>query len=129
MNRYAVMIAIGVFVIGLVLSLVYFHGEARYKAGYSKAREETATQVADMAKQHGIELAAAIEKTRKQEIAFHAKLKNLQTVQDTTGCLDRPQPEFTTRLRDAYPGQRGSSTDPVRSGPLARWRQYTAPDR
>ena len=129
MNRYAVMIAIVVFGLGLFLSLVYFHGEARYKAGYSKAREEAATEISKIAKDHAIKLAKAIEKTRQQEIAFHAKLKNLQTVQDTTGCLDRPQPEFTTRLRDAYPGQRGSSTDPVRSGPLARWRQYTAPDR
>lgn len=106
MNRYAVMIAIGVFGIGLFLSLVYFHGEARYKAGYSKAREEAATQVADMAKKHGIELAAAIEKTRQQENAFHAKLKNLQSVKDVTGCLDRPHSEFTERLRDAYPGKR-----------------------
>ena len=106
MNRYAVMLAIGVFVIGLVLSLVYFHGEARYKSGYSKAREEASAQVANMAKQHGIELAKAIEKTRQQEIAFHAKLKNLQAVKDVTGCLDRPHPEYTERLRDAYPGKR-----------------------
>ena len=106
MNRYAVMIAIGVFVIGLVLSLVYFHGEARYKSGYSKAREEASAHAADKAKQHGIELAKAIEKTRQQEIAFHVKLKNLQAVKDVTGCLDRPHREFTERLRDAYPGKR-----------------------
>ena len=106
MNRYAVMIAIGIFGVGLFLSLVYFHGEARYKSGYSKAREEASAQVANMAKQHGIELAKAIEKTRQQEIAFHAKLKNLQSVKDTTGCLDRPLGEFTERLRDAYPGKR-----------------------
>ncbi len=106
MNRYAVMIAIGVFGIGLVLSLVYFHGEARYDAGYSKAREEVSSQAAVVSKQHGIALAKAIEKTRQQEIAFHAKLKNLQAVKDVTGCLDRPHPEFTERLRDAYPGKR-----------------------
>ena len=106
MNRYAVMIAIVVFGLGLFLSLVYFHGEARYKAGYSKAREEAATQVADMAKKHGIALAAAIEKTRQQEIAFHVKLKNLQSVKDVTGCLDRYHPEYTERLRDVYPGKR-----------------------
>ena len=129
MNRYVVMIAVVVFGLGMFLSLVYFHGESRYKAGYSKAREEAATQAAEVSKKHGVELAAAIEKTRKQEIAFHAKLKNLQTVQDTTGCLDRHLPEFTERLRDAYPSQRGSSADPVRPGPLARWRQYTSPDR
>ena len=106
MNRYAVMIATGVFALGLILSLVYFHGEARCKACYSEAKREVAAQVADMAKKHSAELAAAIEKTRQQENAFHAKLKNLQSVKDTTGCLDRPHPEFTERLRDTYPGKR-----------------------
>ena len=106
MNRYVVMVAIGVFGIGLVLSLVYLHGESRYDAGYSKAREESASQAAVVSKQHAIAIAKAIEKTRQQENAFHAKLKNLQSVKDTTGCLDRPHPEFTERLRDAYPGKR-----------------------
>ena len=107
MNRYAVMIAIVVFGLGLFLSLVYFHGESRYKAGYSKAREEAANQVSTAAKKHATELAKAIEKTRQQEVAFHAKLKRLQTVQDPTGCLDRPlSPEYLERLRDTYPGKR-----------------------
>ena len=106
MNRYLVMAAAGVFVIGLVLSMVYLHGEARYKAGYATAREESATQAAEASKKHGEELAKAVEKTRQQEIAFHAKLKTLQSVKDVTGCLDRPQPEFSERLRDAYPGKR-----------------------
>ena len=88
MNRYAVMIAIGVFVIGLVLSLVYFHGEARYKSGYSKAREEVSAQVADLAKQHGIALAKAIEKTRQQEIAFHVKLKRPVKEAELPGSME-----------------------------------------
>ena len=106
MNRYVVMLAVGVFGIGLFLALVYLYGEARYDSGYSTARKEAATQAAKISKRHGEELAMAIEKTRQQEVAFHAKLKNLQAVKDTTGCLDRPQPEFTDRLRDAYPGKR-----------------------
>ena len=105
MNRYVVMISIGVFVLGLILSLVYFHGEARYSSGYSDAREEAATQAAETSKKHGNELAAAVEKTRQQENAFHAKLKILQSVKAATGCLDRPQPEFSERLRDSYPGK------------------------
>ena len=106
MNRYLVMAAIGLFALGLILSMVYLHGEARYKAGYATAREEAATQAAEASKKYGDELAKAVEKTRQQEIAFHAKLKTLQSVKDTTGCLDRPQPEFSERLRDAYPGRR-----------------------
>ena len=106
MNRYLVMTAVGIFTLGLILSMVYVHGEARYKAGYSAAREESATQAAEASKRHGDELAKAVEKTRQQEIAFHAKLKTLQSVKDVTGCLDRPQPEFSERLRDAYPRKR-----------------------
>ena len=100
--KYAIIAA----VVGLFLALTYLHGEARFDAGYSQAREEAATEISRVAKDHAIKLAKAIEKTRQQEIAFHAKLKNLQAVKDVTGCLDRPLPEFTERLRDAYPGKR-----------------------
>ena len=100
--KYAILAA----VVGLFLVMTYLHGEARYKTGYSKAREESARQAAAVSKQHASALAKAIEKTRQQEIAFHAKLKNLQAVKDVTGCLDRPLGEFTERLRDAYPGKR-----------------------
>ena len=98
-------IVVAVFLLGLFGTIIYLHGESRYDAGYSKAREEVSTQVANIAKQHAIELAKAIEKTRQQEVAFHAKLSKLQTVKDSTGCLDRALPEeFILRLKELYLG-------------------------
>ena len=40
MNRTLLMVALIAAGVGIVLSIIYMHGEARYKAGYSKAREE-----------------------------------------------------------------------------------------
>jgi len=129
MNRTLIMAAVIAAGAGIVLTVIYMHGEARCDACYSKAREEGSTQAAEAAKEHATKLAAAIEKTRQQENAFHAKLSKLQTVKDVTGCLDTPLREFTDRLRDTYPDQRRPSGGPMRPGPITRWSGNATADR
>ena len=109
---------------------LYFYGDAREGEGAAKERAKMASQVSEIAKKHAIELAKAIEKTRQQEVAFHAKLSKLQTVKDSTGCLDRAlPPEFIERLRDTYPDQRRPAGGTLRAGPLTRWGGNATPDR